>query len=157
MGQRGPAGRSKAERRLVKDRNKPPAVATVAPVTPTKLACPDWVSPAGQEYWNRIVPVLQAEKMIGERDWSALVNLCEAWSEFQEATRILAEEGRYYDGPNGAKCVHPALKVKATAQRTVNVFLEKFGLQPVTRSRLPAATMEEPADRDNYSTFRSEQ
>lgn len=156
MGQRGPVGRSKVERNLVRDRNKPPATAQVPAVKPSKLSCPDWVSSAGREYWDRIVPVLQAEKMIGERDWSALVNLCEAWAEFQEATRILAEEGRYYDGPNGAKCIHPALKVKATAQRTVNVFLEKFGLQPVTRSRLPVAIPDEPLDRDTYSAFRSE-
>lgn len=119
------------------------------------FTCPDWVSKGAKEFWETIVPTLKERKVVGQTDYPALVILCQSWAEFQDATKVLAREGRYYEGPNGAQCAHPAVRMQMNAMKAVNAFMEKFGLQPTTRARLPIQQAESK-DGDNYSEFRGE-
>ena len=148
MGLRGPLPKTRAERKLTGNSgHRPlPSVHDVAPTaTPIELECPEWLTDDAKAYWAKIVPVLTADSTVTERDWSALVNLCEAWGEFQDAARVLKKEGRYYETPNGARCVHPAMKVKSSAQKMVNHFMERFGegvrrmVLRLTENRRPVA------------------
>lgn len=156
MGERGPIPMSKESRKLGGNAGKRPLPrATNGAPSTVVLECPDWVSQDARAYWDKIVPMLIADGTVSERDWSALVNLCEAWGDFQRATRELAKEGTFYTGPNGAICTHPALKVKTASQKLVNSMMEKFGLQPTTRARLPI-TPPGGGERDSYEEFLEE-
>lgn len=158
MGLRGPLPKSRAERKLTGNasRRPLPKAGEQHESSVEKLQCPDFVSPDAKAYWEKVVPLLIEEGTVDERDWSALVILCEAWGDFVDAVRTLKKEGQYYETANGAKCPHPALKLKSQAQRMVNGFLEKFGLQPTTRARLPVIVAPAVADKDSYAEFREE-
>lgn len=119
------------------------------------LVCPDWVSQEAKDFWQRMVPQLIRDKVVDDRDWPALVNMCQAWAEFQVATKVIEAEGRIYE-MNGAKCMHPAVKMQMAALKTVNSFMEKFGLQPTTRARLPVSVDASLEDGDTYSEFLEE-
>ena len=118
------------------------------------MPCPDWISQDAKEFWAVIVPELKARKVIGASDLPALVILCQSWAEMRYATKTLEKEGRMYEA-NGIRCAHPAVRMQMNAMKAVNQFMEKFGLQPTTRARLP---MQQPENKDNdsYSQFREE-
>lgn len=124
-------------------------------VEPFDVDCPDWISKDAKEFWHSIVPELKKRKVVGATDVPALVILCQSWAEMKLATKTLEKEGRLYEGPNGAMCPHPAVRMQMNAMKAVNAFMEKFGLQPTTRARLP---MQQPENKDNdsYSQFREE-
>lgn len=158
MGERGPNPKSRAQRKLSgnSSRRPLPSVQDAAPINaPVSLHCPDWMSDDAKAYWEKIVPQLVADGTVDDRDWSALVTLCEAWGDFQDAARTLKTTPRYYTTPNGAECVHPAVRQKATAMKTLSSFMEKFGLQPTTRQRLPMVMPAGvAAEKDSYTEFR---
>lgn len=158
MGLRGPVPKSKSVRKLTGNAGRRPLPKkSKAMAGEVKLECPSWVSKEAKEFWTMIVPALQADRTVTERDWPALVNLCQAWAEFQKATKTLEKEGRIYPGHNGMMCMHPAVKMQSAAMKTVNAFMEKFGLQPTTRSRLPNAPETSSLDQiDSYQEFRED-
>jgi P27 family predicted phage terminase small subunit len=155
MGLRGPIAKDRTDAQLGGNAGKRPLpkakMRSQDPVPP----CPSWLSQYAKDYWSNVVPILEADGTVSGREWSALVNMAQAFAEFRMATETIEKEGRYYTGPNGCICVHPAVKIQMAASKTLNQFMTLFGLQPTTKGRLPSVVDEADQDQEGYSEFRN--
>jgi len=83
-------------------------------------------------------------------DGPALRMLCEAWSDFFEAKRIISAYGSMTYETVGAagKMVklHPAQKVKENADSRIRQWFTEFGLTPSARSKVERAFDEDEGD-----------
>jgi P27 family predicted phage terminase small subunit len=136
MGARGPAPKptklkvlhgNPGHRKLNKSEPQPRASAP---------SCPTWLSTEAKAEWRRIVPELEQLGLLTIIDRMALAALCQAWSEFHEATKILQEEGRTFTTDKGYVVQHPAVAMQRSAWSGVKTFCSLFGLDPSSRSRL---------------------
>jgi P27 family predicted phage terminase small subunit len=117
--------------------------------------CPDWLSQEGKEEWRRLIPQLKKARMLVAIDRAALAACCQAWAEFEIATKTLDKEGRIIDEPivrggeqiGTIKKAHPAKKQQADALSRLKSLLIEFGLTPASRSK--AAAGGEPENRDD--------
>ena len=55
--------------------------------------CPDYLDEAAKREWKRLVPVLEAMRVLAEADGIALGNLCMQYALLQEAQTKLRKTG----------------------------------------------------------------
>jgi P27 family predicted phage terminase small subunit len=100
-------------------------------------SCPTWLDREAKAEWRRIVPELERLGLLTVVDRAALTCYCQAWSELNDATRVLKRAGRYQAvGEDGHLTPHPALAHQRAAWKAVKDFCALFGLDPSSRTRL---------------------
>ena len=100
-------------------------------------SCPTWLDKEAKAEWRRIVPELERLGLLTVVDRAALTTYCIAWSEMNEAARVLKNDGRYQRiGEDGHLAPHPALAHYRAAWKAVKDFCSLFGLDPSSRTRL---------------------
>ncbi len=87
--------------------------------------------------WMRVVPMLLDAGLISHYDGSTLEAYCEAYQEWKDAARIVAKEGLL----DGSKA-HAAVKVLNDARAQCMTYAQRFGFDPVSRSRISAPKKE---------------
>lgn len=114
--------------------------------------CPVWLAPAAKKKWKSLVPELGRIGLLTVVDGDALAAYCQAWAEFEWATRTLAREGRTVTIPKtGYVMPHPAVAQQRSAWKAVREFSALFGLDPSSRSRLEVPG--ENLERDELEEF----
>jgi P27 family predicted phage terminase small subunit len=104
---------------------------------PTPPPCPTWLDREARAEWRRIVPELERLGLLTRVDRAALTCYCQAWSELNDATRVLKRDGKYLHlGENGYLSPHPALAQQRAAWKTIKDFCALFGLDPSSRTGL---------------------
>lgn len=110
---------------------------------------PSWLPARAKAEWKRIVPELEKLGLLTVIDLAALASYCVAYSEVEEATKVLEAEGRVCVWPifdrQGVRVgerlkAHPAVQMQRDAARLVKQFISEFGLTPASRSRVQGAT-----------------
>ena len=107
--------------------------------------CPAWLPETAKTEWKRIVSVLPPG-LLTQADLAALVAYCTAWAALQEASKVLAREGRTFKTGTGYVQVHPAVAMQQAAWSAIKTFAAMFGLDPSSRSRLQLPPAEEEQD-----------
>jgi P27 family predicted phage terminase small subunit len=88
-------------------------------------------------------------------DGDALACYCQAWSEFEIATKLLRKEGRtVVMSKTGYVSAHPAIAMQRSAWSAVKSFAALLGLDPSSRQSLPErypdGEVEAPPDHLRY-------
>lgn len=117
---------------------------------PLRSPPPEFLSDRARQAWNDLAPVLDRVGVLAETDAAALVGLCEAYADLQEARAALAEGKRFYTTttPAGDTMIrpHPALAAASDADRRFRAWLVEFGMTPSARSRVAAAGSDDEQD-----------
>jgi P27 family predicted phage terminase small subunit len=128
--------------------NKPkPPPANPAPGAPK---CPAWLPKEAKAKWREIVPLLARAKVICLLDRAVLSAYCVAWSEFVEATALLAKDGRTVTCGTGASKPHPAVGMQRSAASMLRLLGASLGLSPEGRLRLRVEAAEGPDALDAF-------
>jgi phage terminase small subunit len=114
------------KRRLNEAEPQPPAGEVTAPAS---------LSAKAQAVWTEIAPVAIAMGTLTPADVWAFGTLCEL-----EATRRLVSQATTLDAPH-------LLKLERETAMALRPYYEKFGLEPVGRSRIKVLPTEKPKSR----------
>lgn len=85
--------------------------------------------------------------MLSTVDADALAMYAEAWQDFDEAARIVRDEGAIITNPKqGTTNEHPAVKRKERAQDRIAKYFDAFGFSPKARKLLKIETRQDETD-----------
>lgn len=106
--------------------------------------------------WDEAVEIAYNMGVLTVADGLALRQLCEAIADEREAQRILDAYGsRTYETTTTTGSIkiaaHPAVAMKADADRRLRAWLEQFGMTPASRSRIEKAADDD--EEDEAETF----
>ncbi len=101
--------------------------------------CPDFLDEAAKAKWQSLVPELDRLGLLTVVDGDTLAAYCQAWAEFEAATKLLQSEGRTCAGGSGGLKQHPAVSMQRTAWKALREFGSLLGLDPSSRCRLETA------------------
>ncbi len=155
MGKRGPvpvppglkilAGRSPGRDSGGRPIPKVPAFERAAPDPP------DWLDPEALAEWDRIVPTLDALRLIKPEDHGTITARCCAWSRAVRHEAIVAARGPMITNPSGREVPNPAVHAARVAWHDVVKFGALLGLDPVSEVNLAASAADD--DDDEYDQF----
>lgn len=107
---------------------------------------PDYLSPAAQEEWGRVVPDLLALGWVHQLDMMALASYCEAvadWRRFRELIKkknaAEDESGDVQTYSTGAKQISVWRQLANDAEKRANAAGALFGMSPLSRRNMKAA------------------
>jgi len=118
-------------KRPLNDREPIPAVG--------RPPCPDVLTGPAREHWDYVTAELEAMGLLARADLGDIACLCEAWADFQKATRAVNREGMVIKPKSGRRYANPAHGQKVTAMNKIREFSAALGLDPSSRSRLQVA------------------
>ena len=90
--------------------------------------CPDYINVYGSQYWNRIIPVLQAKKVLTEADLEALEILCLLYGKIRKAASAEVD-------------------LNASMITQMRLYQTEFGLTPASRGKIKAGGEEGKANK----------
>lgn len=102
--------------------------------------------------WHSFTADMDGMNVITHADRAALVILCEAWAEYQDAERHIGQNGTVIKLPNGYPGPNPYCKVRNDSRAIVLRLLAEFGLTPSSRSRIRIAPAE--VEEDDFAELR---
>lgn len=108
-----------------------------------KVKPPAWLSDEAKKEFKRIVKEMQDLDLLTNIDVDALALYCDAYVNYIECTRIIAEEGLMVEYTNKAaetnKVPHPLLTKKKQLHEQMKSLAAEFGLTPAARAKLAIA------------------
>jgi P27 family predicted phage terminase small subunit len=90
--------------------------------------CPDYLDEAAKKEWKRLVPILEAMRVLTETDGIALGNLCMQYALLQEAQTKLRKTGLLMKTRSGFIQQSPLVAVVSSTVDQVNKLCREFGL-----------------------------
>lgn len=118
--------------------------------------CPADLAGIARETWMHYAPLLGSAGLLTLADEAGFRLFCEAAALYDEACRVLADEGLTYTTPTGQVKPRPEVGIRDVAVRDMKSLMTEFGMTPSSRSRIhvepPAAT--EPSEWDEISDGR---
>lgn len=122
---------------------KKKAKVTAASPPPMESApeMPVWLSPAGAEYWPRLIAQLIAGKQVQAVDTEAVGLLCERIAQYV-ALRAEATMNVHIT-PSGER-THPLVKLRDEAFRDIQSLCRELGMTPIGRKGLAAPQVDKP-------------
>ena len=106
-----------------------------------------FLSDEAKAEWERVVPALQALRLLTELDIAPLAAYCQAYGRWVEAERILSRmaaedpetKGLTIEGATrGSPIINPVLKVARISALDMLRFAAEFGFSPAARTRISA-------------------
>lgn len=126
MGARGP------QKKL-----KPLAIAgSIQPPREFDASPPNKLGRSGLAAWKEAVASLTELGTLHFADRAAITAYCVAHDRRDNYDDVLAKDGEFYVGPNGAICKHPALAERAKAELVIERFQKQYGMTAVSRTGL---------------------
>lgn len=108
--------------------------------------CPKYLQGEARKQYGKMAKKLARIGLMTELDDMALSMLCQAWSEYLEATDQVKKSGMLVKSPNGFPVLNPYLIAANQALKKVRSLLAEFGMTPGSRSRIHAAGAAEESD-----------
>jgi P27 family predicted phage terminase small subunit len=87
--------------------------------------CPEWLDKAAQAKWKELAGSKEMQSVGAD----ALAAYCQAWAEFEIATRTLHKKGRQVESANGVLKPHPAVAQQRSAWKAIIDFRRLLGDQ----------------------------
>jgi P27 family predicted phage terminase small subunit len=145
MGKRGPAPKPTALK-LLQGTYRQDRAARNEPVPEVSVpSCPSWLHAEAKREWRRIVPELERLGLITTIDRAALAAYCQAYAEWWEMERDIAQNGRWQLTETGYEAQRPAVSIRSKALDHMKAFLKEFGLTPSSRTRVSSDKKDAPS------------
>jgi len=106
--------------------------------TPGIPPAPGYLCKIGRAEWRRIVPMLEASKVMSPRHQHTLAAYCDALADMVKADQELTKHGATFMDDKGRVMNHPAWYRKKDARLHMLRFAEQFGLTASALSRVSA-------------------
>jgi P27 family predicted phage terminase small subunit len=100
--------------------------------------CPEELSEAAKDEWQRIAPELLALGLLASIDRSGLALYCEAYARWIDAITSIQKYGAVIKSPSGFPIQSPYVAIANKAGEQVRLMLAEFGMTPAARSRVHA-------------------
>jgi len=100
--------------------------------------------------WRRLAPLLRHCRVITEAERSALIALCQEWSKYQQANKVISESGAILKTPKGMPMLNPALGIADKALAQLRPLWDMFGLSPSGRAKITALPEPGGPDRSKW-------
>lgn len=97
---------------------------------------PDWLGEAGRIEWERVGPVLIAQRVLTEADLVAFSAYCAAIDLMVESKRDIQKNGHTIRGDRGGEVRNPALASFTQAVNVLKSLAGEFGMTPSSRARM---------------------
>ena len=110
--------------------------------------CPKYLQGEAQKQYKKMAKKLARIGLMTELDDLALSMLCQAWSEYLEATDQMKKSGMLVKSPNGFPVLNPYLIAANQALKKVRSLLAEFGMTPGSRSRIHAAATADESENE---------
>ena len=111
---------------------------------------PGWLNEEGKTAFIELSKIVRDMDVLTSADNSSLSMVCDAFSDYLEAGRVVDRIGITYTATNrdGEELIkaNPAVSMKADAWRRVMIGFSKFGLDPSGRASLKTVKEEKPAN-----------
>jgi len=111
---------------------------------------PEWLGEIARQEWSRIVPMLEASKVMSPRHQQTLAGYCDSFADMVQADAELKEHGTTIVDDKGRVSNHPAWLRKRDARNQMLKFAAEFGLTASALARVTAvenAPQEDDEDR----------
>jgi P27 family predicted phage terminase small subunit len=118
---------------------KPKLSAIAGSIQPSKEfdhSPPANLEQSGVIAWKETIAALTELGLLHFADRAALTAYCVAHDRRDRYDDLLAAEGEFYTGPNGAICQHPAVKRRETEEAKIERFQKQYGMTAVSRDGL---------------------
>jgi P27 family predicted phage terminase small subunit len=112
--------------------------------------CPQWLDDRAKAEWKRLGPQLIRLGLLTLVDRAAFSAYCQAWAEFDHATRTLKREGQQITTDGGYHAPHPAVAQQRSAWQAIKAFAAEFGLSPASRAGLGAGIPPQGDELDQF-------
>jgi P27 family predicted phage terminase small subunit len=113
-----------------------------------KPKCPSWLSKEAKAVWRRTSAQLDAMGLLFEADQDILAAYSVAVVTYQQATKLVEEQGVLVEGRRDGWVTNPAVRVQRDQATLIRMLASEMGLTPSSRTRLKA---EESSDEeDNF-------
>ncbi len=109
---------------------------------------PRHLSPVALEEWGRIVQELADNGLMTNLDRAALVNYCDFWSHYVDASEKLKNQGMTIKTEAGNTIENPYFSIKKRCAELMHKFLVEFGMTPASRTRISAPLSKVKPDKD---------
>lgn len=123
------------------------------PALLTDLEPPAHLSERSAAVWRQVAPMLRRLQVLTEADVIALEMLCDAVADYRLARAQLGDEFVTHSA-RGSEMLSQWLVAKSLSSKRAESFLAKFGMDPVSRSRImidPQADLfEKPAGASRF-------
>ena len=114
---------------------------------------PAWLSDLAREEWARVVPMLEASKVMSPRHQQTLAAYCDALADMIEADRELKANGATFMDDKGRVSNHPAWIRKRDARTQMLKFATEFGLTASALARVMAVEHGPEEDAEDARMF----
>lgn len=114
---------------------------------------PDWLADVARQEWERIVPMLEASKVMSPRHQQTLACYCDAFADMVQADAELKANGTTIMDDKGRVSNHPAWLRKRDARNQMLKFAAEFGLTASALARVSAVEQAAPEDEDDAKMF----
>lgn len=146
MGKRGPPPKPSALKKL-EGTHRPDRVArremSPPPGTPE---CPKHLCKLARQEWERVVPLLEASRVLTLIDQATLADYCAAHALAIRATRAYRKAGLTIVTPQGI-LRHPAVGIAIAARAQARLLAAEFGMTPAARTRVSTPEPEKKEDK----------
>jgi P27 family predicted phage terminase small subunit len=115
------------------------------PVAPTR---PDWLTPFGQQVWDRVVRELEPLGLLAPVDREVLAAYCDAAAFAREARDRLVADGLTQIGQKGETVKSPVFQIWRQSVSVLESFGTRLGLNPSARLRM-FHELDDPDDDDS--------
>lgn len=115
-------------------------------------SCPEWLTKAAKEEWDRVMPELLKLGLMSELDRAALAGYCQSYANWRQAQSRIRRFGMTFTTEKGYEGVRPEVAIAQRERHLMRQFAMEFGFTPSARSRVsttiaPGATKRDTEDR----------
>jgi len=110
----------------------------------TDVDPPEWITGAGRDMWQRVVPLLLKQKVLQLTDLHNVEVFCTAYGTWRASAADVAQNGPVVPGATGGPIKNPALTALNEAARQMVTFGAMLGLDPASRQRLVGGGNKKP-------------
>jgi len=114
---------------------------------------PAWLSELASAEWHRIVPMLEASKVMSPRHQQTLAAYCDSFADMVQADQELKTSGTTLMDDKGRVSNHPAWNRKRDARNQMLKFAAEFGLTASALARVSAVDQGPQEDEDDARMF----
>ena len=114
---------------------------------------PEWLGEIARAEWERIVPMLEASKVMSPRHQQTLAAYCDSFADMVQADQELKTSGTTLMDDKGRVSNHPAWMRKRDARTSMLRFAAEFGLTASALARVSAVDNGPTQDEDDARMF----
>lgn len=114
---------------------------------------PAWLSEVASAEWHRIVPMLEASKVMSPRHQQTLAAYCDSFADMVQADQELKANGTTLLDDKGRVTNHPAWTRKRDARNQMLKFASEFGLTASALARVSSVDQGPQEDDDDARMF----